>query len=73
MPILKINFIFYGLQYYLDGEKGHKPPSVFEVREIEMSRDRFRSVFIVNLNIAKVFTETIEITIVKRKRASSVD
>ena len=29
------------------------------VREVEMSRDRFRSVFIVNLNIPKVFAETI--------------
>ena len=29
------------------------------VREVEMSRDWFRSVFIVNLNIPKVFAETI--------------
>ena len=28
------------------------------VREVEMSRDWFRSVFIVNLNISKVFAET---------------
>ena len=29
------------------------------VREVEMSRDRFRSVFTVNLNIPKVFAVTI--------------
>ena len=29
------------------------------VREVEMSRDWFRSVFIVDLNIPKVFAETI--------------
>ena len=29
------------------------------VREVEMSRDRFRSVFIVYLNIPKVFAERI--------------
>ena len=29
------------------------------VREVEMSRDWIRSVFIVNINIPKVFTETI--------------
>ena len=29
------------------------------VREVEMSRDWFRSVFIVNLNIPKVFAETV--------------
>ena len=60
MPIWKINFcsIF---QYYLDGERGHKPPCVFENGwEVEISRDRFNgSVFIIDLNIPKVFAETV--------------
>ena len=36
-------------------------PHVFlrMVREVEMSRDWFRSVFVVNLNTPKVFAETI--------------
>ena len=62
MPIWKINFcsMFCGFQYYLDGGKGHKRHVFLRmVREVEMSRDWFRSVFIVNLNIPKVFAETI--------------
>ena len=56
VPIWKINFfLFFGFQYYLDGEKGHKLPCVFE----NDCGSWFGSVFNVYLNISKVFTETV--------------
>ena len=37
----------------------NRPVFLRMVREVEMSRDWYRSVLIVNLNIPKVFAETI--------------
>ena len=43
----------------MEGKATNRHVFLRVVREVEMSRDWFRSVFIVNLNIPKVFAETI--------------
>ena len=43
----------------MEGKTTNRHVFLRMVREVEMSRDWFRSVFIVNLNIPKVFAETI--------------
>ena len=43
----------------MEGKATNRHVFLRMVREVEMSRDWFRSVFIVNLNIPKVFAETI--------------
>ena len=43
----------------MEGKATNRHVFLRMVGEVEMSRDRFRSVFIVNLNISKVFVETI--------------
>ena len=43
----------------MEGKATNRHVFLRMVREVEMSRDRFRSVFIVNLNIPKVLAETI--------------
>ena len=43
----------------MEGKAIYRQVFLRTVREVEMSRDWFRSVFVVNLNISKVFAETI--------------
>ena len=43
----------------MEGKATNRHVFLRMVREVEMSCDWFRSVFIVNLNIRKVFAETI--------------
>ena len=43
----------------MEGKATNRHVFLRMVREVEMSRGWFRSVFIVNLNIPKVFAETI--------------
>ena len=51
---------FCSFQYYQDGEKGHKPPCVLRIiGEVKMLCNWFGNIFVVNLNISKVFAETI--------------
>ena len=61
MPIWKINFCFFAAFSITKMERKATNRHVFlrMVGEVEMSRDWFVRVFIVNLNISKVFAETI--------------
>ena len=43
----------------MEGKTTNRHVFLRMVREVEMSRDWFRSVFIVNLNIPKVFAESL--------------
>ena len=43
----------------MEGKTTNRHVFLRMAREVEMSRDWFRSIFIVNLNIPKVFAETI--------------
>ena len=63
MPIWKINFCSMFLRLSVlprwRGKATNRHVFLRMVREVEMSREWFRNVFIVNLNISKVFAETI--------------
>ena len=60
---LEDNFLFYVFAAFsitkMERKATNRHVFLRMVREVEMSRDWFRSVFIVNLNIPKVFAETI--------------